>query len=115
MEQRNIFVSIQLLLSAAGNFFLAHQNGIQALHCIALRFVIVRKLFYIFFYKLRILVRSPAKTNCCGSGLLVDLSARCQSIQIIGVCHIIQIAVIFPFLILVRRLLVVLLLRVRRI
>ena len=96
----------QCRLAAVGDLPAVHHR-VQAGDGIALGGIILGELFHIFFCQGRVLLGSPAQLDGIGPGCLVDFTALGQLRQVVGVGHIVEIAIFFPFAVLIGGLCVV--------
>ncbi len=97
------------LLSTLGQLPAGH-HCIQPLYGIPLGAVVLGELLHVLGRNFRVLVRRPANTGRLGADFLGDFAAAEKTLEILSVGYIVQIAIILPFLVHIRGLLVGLLL-----
>ena len=99
VSQGQVLIGEELLLPAAGYLPASQHHGVQALHRVAPGAVGLGKFCHVLRYGLGVLVRRPAEGGHIAAGLLVQLAALYQLVEIVAVGHVVQIAVLLPLLV----------------
>ena len=101
LDQGDVLGGEELLLTAVGQLgaVLAGHDSIQTVDRVALGLVELGELLHVLLHQILVLVRGACDGNGGSAGLLIDLPALCQILEVVGIGDAVKVAVLLPLII----------------